>query len=246
MKKTLFDISIMAALVGLQMAMAQTSSRVSNLGYFDHLAVGLNVGTPGIGLEVAAPITDFVAIRVGYSLMPELKYKTDVNYTVKGKKEKTEVEGKLHMGDAKLLLDFYPLKASSFHLTGGFFLGKEEVVTAENTTPVTTVDGGLEIGDYIIGFDRNGYAKASIEVAKFKPYVGLGFGRAVPRRRLSVDFEVGAQFWGSPKVYEHQTGTKQRLTKNNTGDNDGGEAIRVISKITAYPVLNLRISGRIF
>ncbi len=106
MKKRIFAICIMAALVGAQMAMAQTSSRVSKFGYFDHLAVGLNVGTPGIGLEVAAPITDFVAIRAGYSWMPEMKYKTDVDYTIKGKKEKTEVEGKLHMGDAKLLLDY--------------------------------------------------------------------------------------------------------------------------------------------
>lgn len=40
-----------------------------------------------------------------------------------------------------------------------------------------------------------------LKVSNFRPYVGLGFGRAVPKKRLGVMFELGVQFHGKPDVY---------------------------------------------
>ena len=225
---------------------ATAQKRVRQFGAFDHVSLGLSAGTPGIGFEVATPLSDYLALRAGYQFMPELSYKTDVDYKNHGNTEQTEVEGKLKMGTLNMLLDIYPAPSSTFHFTTGFYYGtSDEIVTAENTKPVLGVDGGLEIGDYIVGFDSEGYAKASIDVARFRPYVGLGFGRAVPRKRFAFNFDLGVQFWGTPKVYENQTGTKQQLTKENTGT-DAGEVLKYISKVTVYPVINFRLTGRIF
>lgn len=244
MKKRLFFIAVAAIMLCLQGAYAQ--KRVRHFGVFDHLSVGVSAGTPGFGFELAAPVTDYLALRAGYQFMPEFSYKTDVDYTNKGVIQQTEVEGKLKMGSFNALLDIYPSASSSFHFTGGFYYGKsDEIITAENTTPVLGVDGGLEIGDYIVGFDSRGFAKATIEVARFRPYAGIGFGRAVPRKRLAFSYDMGVQFWGSPKVYEHQTGTKQQLTKDNTGT-DAGKVLKYLSKVTIYPVINFRLTGRIF
>lgn len=245
MKKKLFLMTILAMALSLQGASAQKNVR--QFGVFDHVGIGVSAGTTGIGFQLAAPITDYLQLRAGYSYMPEYSYKTDIDYTnTKGGDGETEVEGTLHMADWNVLLDIYPFKKSGFHLTAGFFNGKERVITAENTKPVTDVDGGLEIGDYIVGFDNKGIARAAIQVKKMKPYVGIGFGRAVPRKRLSFNFEMGAQLWGSPGVYAQATNGGWAKAKSNDVDHEDDGAIDIISKITVYPVITFRINGRIF
>ena len=243
MKKIL--LLTVAALLGWQGANAQ--DKVEEFGIFDHLSAGVSFGTTGIGIELAAPVSEYVQLRAGYSFMPKLSYKDDFDYKHKGQTKQTEVEAKLNMGDVKLLADIYPFPKSTFHATAGFYVGKSEIITVENTKPVTDFEPGegFFVGDYLVGFDENGYAKGSIKVASFKPYVGLGFGRAVPRGRIGVSADFGVQFWGTPGVYEHQTGKDLKLEKEDVGDNDEGW-IDKISKFTAYPVINIRICGRIF
>lgn len=120
---------------------------------------------------------------------------------------------------------------------------------------------GAELGDYFITPDQSGNAKATIEVNGFRPYLGLGFGRAVPKGRLGCQFDLGVQFWGSPKIYapsaakddngnfvKNADGTLQvqrlQLTEENSGSDAGG-VIKTISKVSVYPVLNFRLVGRI-
>lgn len=111
---------------------------------------------------------------------------------------------------------------------------------------------GAELGDYFITPDPadNGNVEATIEVNKFRPYLGLGFGRAVPRNRIGCQIDLGVQFWGSPKVYaptyNKTTGTYQReqLTEEKAGSDAGG-VLKTVSKITVYPTLTIRLTGRI-
>ena len=53
-------------------------------------------------------------------------------------------------------------------------------------------------------------------------------------------FDLGVQFWGTPKVYCQD----KELNKQDV-DGDGGKAIKTLSKVTVYPVLNFRLCGRI-
>lgn len=54
-------------------------------------------------------------------------------------------------------------------------------------------------------------------------------------------FDAGVQFWGSPKVYCND----HKLTKEDVGG-EGGDIMETLSKVKVYPVINLRICGRIF
>ena len=101
---------------------------------------------------------------------------------------------------------------------------------------------GLTVGDYQLTPDINGNVRATLKSNNFKPYVGLGFGRAVPKKRIGFKFDLGAMFWGSPEVIDHNGVS---LTKQNWDGKDGG-AFKTISKIKVYPVLNFRLCGRIF
>lgn len=238
-------VSIAVALFSLP---AQAQDTVEEFGIFDHLSLGVTLGTTGIGFDVAAPVTEYLQLRAGYDILSGLKYKEDIDYRAKGQPtKKTEVEGKLHLGAAKLLLDVFPFRTVPFRFTTGFYLGTDEIIKAENTIPVTAFDKGegLLIGDYIVEFDQDGIAKATIKVNKFRPYVGIGFGRSVPRKRIGVSGDLGVMFWGKPKLYEKQTGQDLEITKSDLGS-DSDKYFDIMSKITVYPALTIRICGRIF
>ena len=100
-----------------------------------------------------------------------------------------------------------------------------------------------KLGDYNLMPDDNGNANAYIKVNNIRPYVGLGFGRAVPKSRVGFQFDLGAQFWGNPKVYNGVNG--QQLTSEGAKGEDGG-VLKVISDISIFPVLSFRLTGRIF
>ena len=227
----------------------QAQDRVDKFGVFDHMSVGATLGTTGIGLDVAAPVTDYMQVRAGYNFFSGLKYSEDVDYRAKGKptRGKTEAEGKNYMGAGHLLLDVYPFPEYTFHATAGFYLGSEDVVKIENTSPVRDFEEGegIVIGDYIVGFNKDGYAHGTIKVNSFRPYLGIGFGRSVPRKRFGVSGDFGVQFWGTPKVYEKQTDKELEVTRDDLGD-DSDKYYDVISKIKVWPVLTLRLTYRIF
>ena len=41
----------------------QAQNRVDEFGIFDHMSLGLTLGTTGIGLDLAAPVTDYLQVR---------------------------------------------------------------------------------------------------------------------------------------------------------------------------------------
>ena len=244
-----FFVKGFTALSALLLALpAAAQDKVEEFGIFDHLSAGLTLGTTGIGIDVAAPITEYLQVRAGYNFFSGFSYKDDVKYRAKGRAtEETEVEGKIHLGTAKLLFDVFPFRNSSFHATAGFYIGTNEIITAQNNIPVTAFDSGegLLIGDYIVGFDKDGIAKATIKTNSFRPYVGIGIGRSVPRGRIGVSGDLGVMFWGKPKLYEKQTGKDIEVTKSDLGS-DSDKYFDIMSKITVWPVLTVRVSGRIF
>ena len=111
---------------------------------------------------------------------------------------------------------------------------------------------GAELGEYFITPNPadNGNVEANIKVNGFRPYVGIGFGRAVPKSRVGVQVDLGAQFWGKPSVniptYDKTTGEykTEAIDADKAGD-DVGKYMRFVSKFSVYPVLNLRLVGRI-
>lgn len=95
--------------------------------------------------------------------------------------------------------------------------------------------------------DENSMAKAWAYVNRLKPYVGLGYeGRLVKNDdRWHIGFDAGVLFWGgAPKVVTHDGTDLTRDVKNVRGK--VGDYVDVIKKFEVFPVLNLRITRRIF
>lgn len=194
--------------------------------------------------------------------------------------EKMEIEGKLKNTTGHVLIDLYP-GGGSFHFTVGAYFGPDEIISVYNKEegfmkPITTYNEAIanaalypnvqqvvnqynlkmiggELGDYFVTPNpaEKGDVKAYAKVKGFRPYVGLGFGRAVPKKRIGCQFDLGVQFWGSPEIYvptyDKAAGTYQseKIDGDKAGD-DAGKVLKTVSKVSVYPVLNFRLVGRIF
>ena len=266
MKKLFVIVSAMIFAVG------NVSAQEDNF-MFNHLSAGIGVGTTGIEIQVGAPLTDHFEVRAGYSFMPKIKFKPTIDFNSNedflkkedgsGYYDKAEVEAKLNMGDFKLLFDYFPSSTGLFHITAGAYIGKSQLAkaTTTNTFINSTYWGnsGPELGSasqtYTVVSDNEGRINAEAKVNSFKPYIGIGVGRAVPTNRLNVSFDFGVQFWGKPELWtniDDNFGTQYRKVETDkilgTQDycKDIKDALDIVDKVIVYPVLTVRLNGRIF
>lgn len=246
MKKVIFSCLLLLAAMGSSKLHAQEEH---NYGYFNSVAVGVNVGTTGIGFDVATPIGNYLALRAGVDFMPNFSMNTDVDVSAESNGEpyngNVNVEGTLKRTSGNVLLNVYPFKSASFFIAAGAYFGGDKLVQitghSDELQQLIAQGGnyGIEIGDYTIPVDKNGNISGGLKVAAFRPYLGLGFGRIVPKKRVNFMFELGVQFHKTPKVYS-DNGDLGNLMEE--ADNDFSD---IIDKLTLYPVLKFRLSGRI-
>ena len=271
-------LATLALLLGITDMSAQTNSEI-----FNHLGTSIGVGTTGITIDLSTPVTHYLGIRAGVDIIPTIKYSTNLNIeypaTVQTARDvlsahgintddlpkNIEVEGKASLVTEHILLDIFPFKNSSFHLTTGIYFGgskvikvynkKEGVLSLANTyndyvsqNPIVAkkyglTPAGIQLGNYFLTPDDEGNVNAYIKTNKIRPYIGLGFGRSVPtEHHLACQFDIGVQLLGTPKVYIQDD--PDPLTEQDTEGKDGG-LIKAISKSNVYPCLSLRLVGRI-
>ena len=247
MKKSF--LALVAAFLVFFTANAQTDLRILN-----HLSIGAEVGTMGWGVDVSMPITPFVDVQAGFSMLPKVGFNTSVGISrvFPGIDYKIPLRGQTLMKNGKLLVNVMPIPfLSSFHITAGVYIGPQDIMGISNKEPLLAVAEynamfpddkiGIALGDYLLEPDREGYINGKLKVNLAKPYLGIGIGRGVPKRRIGFKFDIGCVFWGSPTVYCND------IKVNDTDlDGDGDEAMRIITKFKFYPVMNFRLCGKIF
>lgn len=260
MKKQL--IACFALLMGITTASAQ---EYYERGVFNHVGLNVSASTEGIGVGVAAPITDYLELSAGVNFMPGVKIKGDVNvdYNISPdipvyvpSKDKVKITGNLKRTTMDVKLNIYPFGGNStFFVAGGFSVGGEKLGKLNGHSDaiqgiiedypafkdVILNSISAELDKYNVKFDENGDINGDIRVKNFRPYVGLGVGRLVPKHRVGFRFEAGCQFMGKLKVY--QDNKEVKINELNDSDDD---LSKIIDKWTVYPVLKLTITGRIF
>lgn len=252
---------LLAACVALTSLFAanHTNAQVKDmLGIANHLGVNLNVGTTGIGVEAATPITPFVQARLGISVMPGINFHVDSEVTidtnnaqpgVPGSIERDiRLDGSLKRVQGSLIFNVYPLgnRFPLFIAVGGYFGGRDMVkITGkvDDFTPDMYSAASVEIGDYRLPLDPNGNVRGALRVNAFRPYIGIGTGRPCPVGRINFMWELGVQIQGKPYVWDEINKTK--VDSKFMEDSDDTFQ-KVMDHFTVYPVLKFTISGRIF
>lgn len=95
--------------------------------------------------------------------------------------------------------------------------------------------------------DNNCQVSAKATVNSFRPYLGFGYGGRLLKKddRYQVSFDAGLMFWGgTPNVITHD-GTNLSKDVDNIGGKVG-TYVDLISGVKVYPVINLRITRRLF
>ena len=160
MKKPITTVILGLAILTAATAQSTDKSREteSSGAAFSKWNVGLTLGTTGVGIDVATPITEHVRARAGFSFMPKFDYNMNFGVEVRNKDGEvlqsskfqkmaelleqftgTEVDesvsmvGQPHMWNAKFLIDVYPFSSKHWRFSAGFYVGQSLVARAENS-----------------------------------------------------------------------------------------------------------------
>lgn len=241
-----------AAILGAMPAFSQTFlETLNNRNIFNHLGVSVHAATTGFGFEVASPITDWVTMRVGATFMPGFKFGTDVDvdYTdpITGGYGSTsmEVDASLKRSQGSIIFNIYPFGSRySFFVAAGAYFGGSKILKitghSDELSSFMSSDASVMIGDFTIPVDENGDVRGGLKTKSFRPYLGIGFGRPVPKGRVSFMWELGVQFHGKMKVYT-DFGDINELAKDVNDD----DWQKWMDKLTIYPVMKFTLCGRI-
>ena len=200
---------------------------------FNHLSLGISLGTDGLGADLALPLSPFVQLRAGYAIFPYTFKKTfDVNSEVAGV-ELTSFPASYTFwkgGDGKLLMDVVPGKKTPFHLTLGVFAGWGKIIHWEadwqyQIDEEEYASRAFTYNGITFSTDSKGILQADAQLKHWIPYAGIGFGRAVnPGKGISINADLGVLITGGTSIQTY-----------NYVNNPSGEPVPVGSKNLVSP-----------
>jgi len=168
-------------------------------------AIGLNIATNGFGLQFAQNInsSNTLAVRVGGMYMPISL--TNFEYDFEG--TVLVINGDIKLGSVQALIDFHPFK-NAFKITGGLAYMLTDVVALAN------VKDSVKQGEITLSPAQVGNIDVGLKVGPLCPYIGIGFGSAVPKTRFSFNFEIGGYYITQPQVTFKATGMLEPTSAN--------------------------------
>ena len=204
-------------------------------------AVKGEAGTLGAGVSVTNSLAPNLNARLGVT-----GFSTDLGErTIKN----VNVKGKLNLFNVTTGLDYYPIKGSGFHVTGGlvFNNGNNADLTAKPSASASTIQ--IDGKTYSVDALRNVKAKVPLTNAA-APYLGIGWGNPVrDNENLEVSLNLGLVFRGKPSVQvtpeygpdaDNIPGLKDEI--NTSIANYKKDIQDGLDKLPVYPVLSVGVS----
>lgn len=261
MKKLMMVAVILLAGVGSVMAQSDYKR-----GIFNHVGLNVGAGTEGISVGVAAPVTNFLEVEAGVNIMPSFKLSGDLDVDVKpipGVSTPTDatihVDGDFSRTTFNVKANLYPFGGGSkFFIAAGLSIGGEKIAEVTGSCddlrefsqnlPTQELKDQLRqaatanLGGYNLELDENYNLQGDIRCKNVRPYLGLGFGRLVPKNRIGCRFELGCQFMGKLKVYQNGNEIDINKALEDAGEDD---LSKFVKDLKVYPVLKFSLTGRI-
>lgn len=217
----ILTLAALAALALPAAAMAQTSP----------VAVGANIGTPGIGVSAQVLAADQLVIRGDLDWM---KWGYDRNY------DGVSYEGTFKSLTGGLFADWHP-GGNAFFVSGGAYFGDRKLNL--DATPASATD----IGGTVYTPAQIGRIRGSAKLSKVQPFAGLGFDNTwVGDRAWGFRALAGVAFSKKPNVDLRATGGLlasdptflARLQQEEDNISDDAKKIRY------FPVVQIGVTRR--
>lgn len=155
-------------------------------------AIAVSFGSPGIGFELARKLTNKLTARVAYHMITLKDYKKE-NVSIGN--DNVTIVGNLETKIWDFGGEYLPFTSSSFKIAFG--LG---VLSNVNLQAKITYQEDITFGSVTVTANNVGRVLIDSKWSGAAPFLGIGFGRAVPKKRIGLSFEIGTYFTGSPKV----------------------------------------------
>jgi hypothetical protein len=217
-----------------------------NGGFFENIGIGLKAGTYGGGVDVNVSILPNLKARIGFNYLGYTRTIDETIFDLKGddgtKVDLTIKDISIKFPNANLLLDFYPLVNVPISITGGLYFGQNNIHLNATVAPDVAFEyleremksiGGKLSGDINIG-------------GTVKPYLGLGFGRTIAKRKIGFRCDLGAIYQGDIMLdSDNISGGPINLNKLDSPEISNGFKT-ALEVLRFYPILSLSLSYRIF
>lgn len=144
----------------------------------------------------------------------------DIEKEISG--ENLLINSDLDFKNLDVKISYHPF-SNAFKLVGGigFF-------SSSNINVKTTFKDNITVGEVEFNSDDSGSLDIDVNWSKTAPYLGLGFGRAVPNKRLGFAFDFGTYFSSSPEITLDATGIIERSKDQEALLNESFESFKFI------------------
>lgn len=153
-----------------------------------NLGVSLGIGTTGYSGAIHYQLSERIGVRFGYS-----KGYYDPNYFTIFNGNSVNVTSEFNIETLHLLIDYFPFKDKIFRITGGMTKNFNSYMV--NVTPLSS----QTFGYIVYPPEMIGSMKAKVNVMEYNPYLGIGFGKTIPKTKIGLGFDLGLYYHGSPK-----------------------------------------------
>ena len=119
------------------------SSQTKDL--FNHLGAGAAVGTNGISVELATPITKFVTLRAGASFMPGISFNANADYTfqapntssgtMEARNGEVKLKGDFGRVQGQVVFNVYPAPKIPLYVAVGGYFGGDKLLKITGHSP---------------------------------------------------------------------------------------------------------------
>ncbi|GLB50741.1 hypothetical protein [Neptunitalea lumnitzerae] len=193
-------------------------------------ALAINGSALGVGAEIGMSLNEQFSLRLRGNYLNLENAMTGEEEVIGGEDFLVDAGPKSTQFD--LSIEYLPFRSSSFKLVGGlgYFIEGDLSVRSNNVSGYSYKEMQIQaedVGSVIFNIDYSGIA----------PYLGFGFGRAIPRKRVGVGFEIGTFYLGEP---EGSILATELLAENTVVNLDKFQ--QDISDYRWYPFLNFRIA----
>lgn len=265
MKKLMIVAVILLTSVGSVMAQKEYKR-----GFLNHVGINVGAGTEGISVGLAAPVTGFFELEAGVNVMPSFKLSGDLDVEVNTSSlpqvpnvqyptdATIHAEGSFDRTTFNVKANLYPFGGGTkFFIAAGLSIGGEKIAEVngscddlrkfsqrlpEDLRGQFRQAVSANLGGYNLELDENYNVQGDIRCKKVRPYLGLGFGRLVPKNRLGMRLELGCQFMDKLKVYQNDTEIDINKALEDAGEDD---LSKFVKDLKIYPVVKFSFTGRI-
>jgi hypothetical protein len=209
-------------------------------------SIGLIMGLPtGIGVDAAYGITAHLSARMGYNYAAYAVNGYDYSFSSTnsaGQKENQSflIDGRLDFSHIQATIDYSPKPYGKFRFIGGLNMYPINEISVGGT-----LKGELKFNKVAITSEDLGSGVLSVGFYhRISPFVGIGFGRTLPRKKMSASLDIAATYKGD---YSVDLNIKEGIIRKTNEEN----AVVLEHNLNSlwyqkvWPLINLRIAYRL-